>query len=339
MPRRSSVRRIIPILLALGAAGASASPGGEGAPDGATSLRAIPVVPRRGPLKWGLYQILWRRDHFASGLDREIAVLGRPDYVTFFRDLGRPYPKTPCRAVLARGAVPIISLELQHWGHGEPDALARIVAGDYDTFFTEYAQAARASGDDVWLRFGFEMNGDWFPWGCQPDRFVTAWRRAHDIFQRAGAANVVWVWAPNAISGPDSEENGMERYWPGDAYVDVIGLDGYNFGDAHTKWHRWCTFQEIFGPALEKIRASGVRHPVFISEFGCTHDVPPERRAEWIREAHAYLSARQEVVGALWFNLDKRREGEKNWRIDANDASLAAWRETFAAPAALDPSR
>jgi hypothetical protein len=301
------------------------------APDPTSEARAVPAIPREGPLAWGIYQILWSGRAFTENLDREIERLGRPDYVTFFRDLVRPYPREICAAILERGAIPIISMELHRWGEPEGNELRRIADGAYDDYFARYARDARESEQDVWFRFAFEMNGDWFTWGHQPETFKIAWRRIHEIFRREGARNVVWVWSPNAISGPDTPSNGIEAYWPGDALVDVIGLDGYNFGDGHSEWHRWCSFEEIFEPALEKIRESGVSHPVFITEFGCTDDAAPARRAEWIRDAFAYLSRRPEVVGALWFNHDKRREGEHDWRIAADALSLRAWRETFAA--------
>ncbi len=151
----------------------------------------------------------------------------------------------------------------------------------------------------------------------------------HGIFQTTGATNVQWVWAPNAISGPDHPDNGIEKYRPGGRYVDVIGLDGYNFGDNYSQWHRWVSCQEIFAPALDKIRGSGVPQPVLITEFGCTDDGGARQRATWIESAHEFFVGRPEVVGAIWFNHDKRQEGEANWRIDANAESLAAWRRTF----------
>ncbi len=281
-------------------------------------------------LKWGVYQILHGANRYAQNLDLESARLGaRPDYVLFFRDLGRPYPFAVCQAVIDRGAIPVISLELHHWGGPRAGRLEAIVEGKYDPFFASFAESAAKSGHVVYYRFGFEMNGDWFGWGNQPELFKSAWRHVHAIFKEQGCDNVQWVWSANAISGPNTPQNGLEKYWPGDDCVDLIGLDGYNFGDGHSEWHTWIGFEEIFGPALEKIRESGVPHPVLISEFGCTH-TPANRRAPWIRDAYRYLKGRPEVVGAIWFNFDKRREGEPNWRIDADAESLRVFRETFA---------
>ncbi|MHC4393796.1 MAG: hypothetical protein ACYS22_21065, partial [Planctomycetota bacterium] len=104
--------------------------------------------------------------------------------------------------------------------------------------------------------------------------------------------------------------------------------------DDHSRWHTWQTFEEIFHGALEKIAAAELDIPVLISEFGCTHDGGAERRATWIREAHEYLGTRPEVVGAIWFNFDKRREGEKDWRLWADEPTRLAWLETFGARSA-----
>ncbi len=285
------------------------------------------------PLPWGIYEILWSPRRFPAELDRTIRTLGAsPDYVLFFRDLARPYPTRVCDAIVARGAVPVISIEVEHWGGPSEGRLDAIVAGEYDAHFLRYARDAREGGHGAFLRFGFEMNGDWFPWGGQPATFIAAWRHLHEVFGREGHSGVRWVWAPNAISGPDAPDNGIEKYWPGDDVVDVIGLDGYNFGDGYSRWHTWQSCEEVFRPALDKIVESGVPHPVLITEFGCTDEGPPERRAAWIRDAYAFFRGRPEVRGVIWFNFDKRREREPNWRIDADAASLDAWRSTFGRP-------
>lgn len=286
---------------------------------------------RDRPLKWGIYQILHWPDGYGASLDAEIERLGgKPDYVLFFRDLSSVYPARICEVIIERGATPVISVELTHWGGTRKGRLEAIVAGKYDRVFASFAEQAARSGQGVLYRFGFEMNGDWFAWGNQRELFKAAWCRVHDIFGSAGCRNVKWLWSANAISGPDTPENGMEKYWPGEEYVDVIGLDGYNFGDDHSEWHSWTSFEDVFRPGLDLIRGSGVGHPVLISEFGCA-DTSDGRRAQWIRDAHRFLLTRPEVVGAIWFNFDKRREGEANWRIDADAGSLRAWRETFGA--------
>ena len=76
-----------------------------------------------------------------------------------------------------------------------------MIAGRYDEYIREFAEEARAWGHPFFLRFNWEMNGDWFPWsegvnGNPSGEYVAAWRHVHDIFAAVGATNVTWVWCP-----------------------------------------------------------------------------------------------------------------------------------------------
>jgi len=289
-------------------------------------------TPKRERLEWGLYQIHWGR-RFEGILAAELKkYAGRPDYVMFYRDLGRRYPRRSIDAIREHGATPIVSLELWHWMGGRKDAaLPKIAKGDYDGFFREWAQAAARDGKRVLLRFGFEMNGDWFTWSGNPGLFKQAWRRIHAIFVAEKAANVEWIWSPNVQSAPDTPENGMHLYYPGADVVDWVALDGYNFGDDHDEWHKWESFESVFAKVLPEFKKRYAGKPVMIAETGC----PPgggDQRVTWIREAYAHLQGCPQVKAVVWFNYDKRREGEPNWRIDVTPESLAAFNETFARP-------
>ncbi|MFQ5748761.1 MAG: glycoside hydrolase family 26 protein, partial [Planctomycetota bacterium] len=285
----------------------------------------------RDPPEFGLYRMYWSRGGYGSRLaswTREFRT--PPRYVMFYRDLGRlAYPRSGIDGIRSIGAVPIISLELWNWGAGKTAYLPRILAGDYDEALRGWAEAAAADGGRILLRFGFECNGDWFSWSGDPPAYVSAWRHAHKIFEEAGAGNVEWVWSPNAVSIPRTKENAISRYYPGDDVVDWVGLDGYNFGDNHDKWHTWESFKQVFDRPLEEFRKRYPGKPVIIAETGAASD---ERKAEWIRRAWDYLATRPEVRAVVWFDLDKRREGEPDWRIGSSPGSLEAFNETFAAP-------
>jgi len=301
----------------------------------AAAAASRPIDPRparRERLEWGLYQILWSRS-FGTELRRDIAQFAStPDYVMFYRDLGRPFPTAAVDAVHATGATPMVSLELWHWHggpKGKPSCLPAIGRGDYDTFLRAWARAARKDGRRILLRFGFEFNGDWFTWSLDPEGYVAAWRRAHAIFRRLDADNVEWVWSPNVVNCPDTPRNDMHLYYPGDDCVDWVSLDGYNFGDHHDKWHHWQSFEQVFGEALRGLATRRPNKPIIISEFACTPG-KGDQRARWIREAHAALEQHANVRAVIWFNYDKRREKEHNWRIDVTPESLEAFNETFA---------
>ena len=73
----------------------------------------------------------------------------------------------------------------------------------------------------LWRPF-HEMNGDWFWWGGKdPATFIKVWRHMFDYFsQTKGLDNLLWVYGPN-------HGKKTATYYPGDAYVDLVGLDAY----------------------------------------------------------------------------------------------------------------
>jgi len=254
-----------------------------------------------------------------------------PSYVMFYRDLGRSFPKRQVAVLRTKGAVPIVSLELWRWmRHRQGEYLTAINNGEWDDFFRQWAKDAKAEGGRVLLRFGFEMNGDWFTWSERPKEFVAAWQRAHRIIRtEVGAKNVEWVWSPNVVSIPRTTENDMHLYYPGDGHVDWVGVDGYNFGEDHDEWHHWESFETVFDKVLKEFAERYSSKPVMIAETGAAPGVD-DQRERWIRAAHAYLARRPHVKALVWFHYDKRRENEPDWRIDTSPCSLRAFNETFA---------
>ena len=282
-------------------------------------------------LDWGIYQIYWSGPKYRSVLEDQIAKLAtRPAYVMFYRDLLRPFPKTGVDAIHSLGATPIVSLELWRWHDRKTKYLPAIVGGEYDAFFREWAREAKEDGRRVLLRFGFEFNGDWFTWGGDPQTFVRAWRRAHRIFDDVGASNVEWVWCANVTSHPSVPANDMRHYYAGDAYVAWVAVDGYNWGDHYREWHQWKMFDELFA---EVLRSFAERYPskrAMVAEFGCPEGSVGQKAA-WIRGAHASARRWPQLQALIWFNFDKRREGELNFRIDSTAESLRAFNTSFAA--------
>ena len=132
-----------------------------------------------------------------------------------------------------------------------------------------------------------EMNGKWYPWGGpvngnSPAQFRAAWRRIHTIFRREGATNVTWVWSPNARSYPGTYPNRIEAYYPGDAYVDWIGLSGFNWGTSNPRL-RWTTFEEVYTNLLATLRL--FNKPIVVAEMATVAD--GGNKAAWIKHTYS----------------------------------------------------
>ena len=224
--------------------------------------------------------------------------------------------------VRARGATPQITLE--PWRHDggivQPEwALARIIDGTHDGYFRSWARGIKAWGKPLQLRFAHEMNGPWYPWsedvnGNQPGSYVQAWRRVHGIFKAEGVTNVSWVWSPFIrLAGTRP----LASFYPGDAYVDWVALDGYNGGTA-LNWGGWLSFEQLFGPSLAELRTF-TRKPIAIGEVASSET--GGSKAAWINEFFASLEKRPEIKAFSWFHFNK----EADWRITSSPTAQLAF--------------
>ena len=194
--------------------------------------------------------------------------------------------------------------------------LARISAGRWDAMLRRRARECREHRRRIYLRWAAEFNGEWNPCFGRPRQFVAAWRHIVRVFRAAGANNVRFVWCPFAAPG-------WRRYYPGDRFVDWVGMDGYNWGTARS-WSRWQSFGEIFGPLYADYAG---RKPLMICETGCA-EVGGDKAA-WIRDLGSELAGPfSKVRGLVWFDADK----ETDWRIGSSAGALAAFRWVIAGP-------
>ena len=74
-----------------------------------------------------------------------------------------------------------------------------------------------------------EAGGRWFWWGVDPEGCKELWRIMHERFDQAGLNNLVWTWT-HATEWNKPFEDGL-RWYPGDEYVDIVGIDIYNVKD------------------------------------------------------------------------------------------------------------
>jgi hypothetical protein len=251
------------------------------------------------------------------------------------------FPITPMENIRSHGSIPVLSWSSQSIPSSlnEPDfQLSDVISGRYDEFIREFATEAKEWGHPFFLRFNWEMNGNWFPWsegvnGNQPGESVAAWRHVHDIFTSVGAGNVSWVWCP--FVDPGGSLQSVRSLYPGDAYVDWTGLDGYNWGTNPASPRGWKSFDQLFSRSYEEITEEvAPTKPMMLGEVGSSE--VGGSKPQWIEDALGRLPSEYPQIRAmLWFD---KFDDNMDWPIETSTSSTAAFAEAIQEPSYVGAS-
>jgi hypothetical protein len=155
-----------------------------------------------------------------------------------------------------------------------PNSGARLAigaTGAYNQYFETLATALVAGGQGASIiRLGWEFNGGWFPWAANGHAaaFVAYWQQIYDTMQSVPGANFQFEWNPTR---GDLGVGDLANYYPGDAYVSIVGLDVYDtewasYPGAVAEWQNMLT--QSYG--LNWLASFGAAHgkPLAIPEWG-----------------------------------------------------------------------
>jgi predicted small secreted protein len=309
--RRRRVPFVVVLVAALLAGCSSLSVNGPGA-NTQPSASAAPVPFDVRPLLKPQHKYLGAAFSDVPGSTASVDAFGRrvgkrPNLVEFYSQWGGGYDASGVRRLWQSGSLPMMAWEPFH------TSLASIASGSSDAYLRKFATSVRTVNLPVVISFGHEMNTYWYPWGTHGNRpadFVSAWRHIHDIFTQVGATSVIWAWSPNVINPVRGTR--LKPLYPGDAYVDWIGMIGYyTLGGAHT-------FTSLYGPTMRQVRTFTDK-PFFIAE---TASQPGARRPADITDLLRGVRDNPDVVGFVWFHIKKRAD----WRIYSDPAAVAAFK-------------
>jgi beta-mannanase len=230
---------------------------------------------------------------------------------------GQEFPSPMEAFDAAHGRIPYIA-----WGGTK---LSAINSGSQDAWIRRRAKAVKSFGHPVLIRWASEMNGNWSTYDGThnnspgktdgPAKYVRAWRHIHRIFQRVGANNATWVWCPNDRDLPSVRWNHWTNYYPGDAYVDWVGVDGYNWGKTKS-WSSWMSFAALYAGIY---RDYGSRKPIIVSETASAEQ--GGSKAEWIRQMWTSLVFRlPHIKAVVW------QERGTIWKVETSRSSMDAFR-------------
>lgn len=245
------------------------------------------------------------------------------------------------------GSIPMITWE-PWFGEGTPDNIETLIAqGEYDEYIASWADNLKnfIAGDDqqlgteddkrAYIRLAHEANGNWYPWSAQqgvntPDDFTSMWKHVWNLVAQTGLNqdHIQWVWTVNAS---DAGSFTAEDYYPGEQYVDWVGIDGYNWGNDYS-WSTWRTPEAVFADMLQRLRVIAPNKPVSLPEVGSTSNkagvTDLAAKDEWISQLFSYLHT-ADIRMISWFNEDK----EADWQMFDGRNGPALWNDKFVYPA------
>jgi mannan endo-1,4-beta-mannosidase len=273
---------------------------------------------------------------FESTLGSHVAI------TSSFRGWGDLFPDAVQQQQAVTGHALLVAWDL---GATAATRFKTFTSGAHDDYLTQEAQAASNFGQPFYIRPWAEMNADWVPFQPTPagDRpaggtyaeFIAAWRYVVTFFRNHGATNVRWVFNPTTDTYAETTPIG--RIWPGADYVDVLGLDGYNWGDGGVL--TWRSFANIYQTQYQRLIALAPALPVWVCEFGSKEPSeddgapvdPDHTKNAWYRAMLQWLPSAANIAALVMFNVRK----ERDWRIQSDPKALAAMRSfaTTAAPA------
>lgn len=217
----------------------------------------------------------------------------------------------------ARDRALLVTIEPWTWSRDErnsPSVLRNgIASGAYDQTMGAVCGALGALERPLTIRWAQEMDDEsgQFIWaGWNPQDYIDAYQRMIDVC-RVAAPEASFMWSPLGF------EN-MGDFYPGDDYVDVVGLSVFSLGP----WEKQVlgqeqSFDEIFAPRYERAMAFG--KPIMVAELGFVGDA--DHIAAWDADVRSKSQQYPELQAVVYFN----QQEVYPW---PNDFGLPDWRRT-----------
>ena len=199
------------------------------------------------------------------------------------------FPQQAIDVIVSEGKTPFVRLMFRSvFEENQADPkykMMDVVNGRYDSAIVAWARAAKDCGTNLLAEFGTEVNGVWFSWNGSyygggttdgygdsdypdgPEIFRDAYRHIIDLCDSVGANNISWFYHFDVNSDPDEWWNTPVYYYPGDDYIDWIGVSTYGpfqRGDEYIKP------KDLISKAYQELKAVSTNKPYAILEFGVT---------------------------------------------------------------------
>lgn len=331
----TSLRRVTRIILVAGAAVCLSLPLVSSGNAGAASTCGVSseLVPTCGVL-WGA--------HSSSGYASMESQIGRQLAIVHdYTDWPATFPSVSEEAAAASGRILFVDWTARDYATDEAAATwAQIADGTQDAHINAEAAVLKAFGQPIMVTFHAEPEqSDYASYGTAAD-YVAAWQHIHNVFAADGVANVVWVWD---VMGDPSGHN-YTTWYPGDAFVDWIMWDPYNWYGCNTgsTTAPWKTFSQIVTAMYQWLTTNSgtpgngnyLSKPWGLAEYGTVEGASPTDKQHWYESSVTEARTSFPNLKALvYFNSDDvTHDRQCNWTVGTSADSLAGFQAAGAEP-------
>ena len=270
------------------------------------------------------------------------------------------FPSDYAAAAAARKSPLLVAWEPYDWSNSSLDQPsfrpANIATGSYDSQITSWLTSAEgfAKNSTIMVRFAPEMNDAVRPWsvgangGNTAADYIAMWQHVYNI-KKSVAPDVVMVWNP-LVAGSDGAGNPVTitSVFPGASYVDMLALDGFNWGPLHVAAGAcgWQSYDDVFKNPITEIKSLAGSKPWGIAEtasasqpdsdfeaggvcnsaWGWAYSWPQsgvyyQTTSDWITQAgwDKTMVEQAHASGATFVNLFNVNK-ETDWRLNSTPA-------------------
>ncbi|WP_368297506.1 glycoside hydrolase family 26 protein [Cytobacillus firmus] len=248
-------------------------------------------------------------------------------HASYFRYVGygKPFPKEWAEEVIAAGGFPQVAWEPNNGLEEVKD----------DEYLRQFAKDAGELKVPILLRYASEMNGTWTFYSGHSEKYIEKWKLVHDVMEKE-APNVMMLW--NVFTMPEST---IAEFYPGDEYVDYVGVNIYNVFYHNDKIEEKSDFEDPLRLLDYVYNTYSHKKPIVIGEYGGTnytvtdgkhHD---EFAIQKITRMYKYLPELYPRVKFIYYfdvnNLVNAPEGRKinNYAITEKKSILNAYSDNI----------
>ncbi len=247
------------------------------------------------------------------------------------------FPKAQALAAHNQGAIPFLrilprSIPDETYTLDPVLRLDLILKGDFDAQIRQWADGARDVGFPILAEFGPEPNGFWNQWSGifyqnGPALYAAVFQRIVTICRAEGASNITWFFHMNGEDNPHNPDNLMTQYYPGDAYIDWIGVSVLG---AQINADFWDEFVDVMDSAYNEIIAVSAVRPVALVETAVIEDPKDDNhKAKWITDSYHFLKANRWPrlkAYSYWNEISGTAPEVDDMRINSSPQARSAFR-------------